>query len=143
MSWKLNPFTGKPQYVETSADESLSAKRLEIDKLATGSVAFLDLVTLVSTTHVETSNVDTKQNATVFGLALNAAIDGELVRVLLFGHFEDVSLTFALNESLFQDASGSLTSIATTIVGEYWSRVGRSYGPGSIFIDPEAPIEVR
>jgi len=143
VSWKLNPFTGKPQYVETSADESLSAKRLEIDKIATGSVDFLDLVTLISTTNVKTSSVDTKQNATVFGLALNSAINGAVVRVLLFGHLEDVSLSFALNESLFQNSLGKLTGTATTIVGEYWSRVGRSYGSGSIFIDPEPPIEVR
>lgn len=144
MSWKLNPFTGGYQYSsDESAEESLSANRLEINKIATGPVGYLQLVTLISTTNVSISGVDSRENATVFGLALNSAIDGEVVRILLFGHYDDPLLTFGLNESLFQDMNGDLTTVATTIVGENWARVGRSYGDGSVFISPESPVEVQ
>lgn len=144
MSWKLNPFTGSYQYSnDRTSQESLSANRLEIDKIATGAVGYLQLVTLISPTNVSISNVDNRENATVFGMALNDAVDGEVVRILLFGHYDDALLAFGLNESLFQDKDGNLTTVATTIVGEHWSRVGRSYGDGSIFISPESPIEVQ
>lgn len=144
MTWKLNPFTGSYQYVETSTtEESLSANRLEIDKIASGSIGYLQLVTLIDNDTVEVAGVDSRQKATIFGLALNTASDGDLVRILLFGHYEDVSLNFSLHENLFQDMNGNLTTTASTIVGEYWTRIGRSYGNGAIFISPEPPVEVR
>jgi hypothetical protein len=146
MGWKYNPFIGKLVNYEDqdeASEESLSAKRLEIDKVASLPILKHSLVTLTSETHVKTSGVSSLEDSTVFGMALNAANSGEIVRVLLFGHYSDPSLVFGTNESLFQNASGMLTTTATTIVGEFWARVGRSYGGGSIFISPEPPVGVE
>lgn len=146
MSWRYNPFSGTVDFypeIDDTPEESLSAKRLEIDKIASGNISTLQLVSLITDDTVTPSGVATRDAATVFGMAITDAGDGELVRILLFGHYTNENISFGLNQSLFQDALGNLTTTATTIVGESWARVGRSYGGGSVFISPEAPVEVQ
>ena len=123
-----------------SADD---ANRIEVTRLVNGSpVSKYDPVSLLTATEVITSNVDTKDKATVFGVALHDAGVGEEVRILIFGMISDPVFTFPLNIPLFQSALGPISSQATTIVGEFFCEIGKSNGVGSILVKPTLPVEV-
>ena len=118
------------------------ANRLVVVRIADGAIALNDPVYLVTNDTVSTAGVSTRQEATVFGIALEAANDGDALRVLIFGNHADPSFTFTLNAPLFNSALGPISTQSTTIVGEFFCRIGKSNGPGSIFVSPEAPTEV-
>lgn len=123
-----------------SADD---ANRIEVTRTVNGiAVTKYEPVSLVSATDVIPSNVDTRNNATVFGVALHDAAIGEDVRILIFGMITDPVFTYPLNDTLYNSALGPLALIATTIVGEFFCSVGKSNGAGSILVEPGKPTEV-
>lgn len=142
MSYRLNPFTGKFDYFQDggTADD---ANRIEVTRVVNGSsIAKYDPVALVTATDVTTASVLTKDLATVFGLALHAADPGEDVRILIFGMVSDAVFTYPLNDVLYNSLAGPISLVATTIVGEFFTPIGKSNGAGSILVDPGKPTEV-
>ena len=142
MSYKFNPLSGQLDYYEEggSADD---ANRIEVTRKVDGvAVTKYDPVALITATEVIPSNVDTLNNATVFGLALEDAAIGQDVRILIFGIVSDSFFTFPLNDPLFNSVSGAISATATTIVGEFFCQIGKSNGLGSILVDPSKPTEV-
>jgi len=119
------------------------ANRIEVTRVVIGgNVSKYDPVSLVTATEVTTSDVDTKDRATVFGVALHSAIVGENVRILIFGIITDVIFTYPLNATLYNSSQGPISTIATTIVNEYFCGVGKSNGAGSILVEPTLPTKV-
>jgi len=142
MSYRLNPFTGKFDYFQAggTADD---ANRIEVTRIVDGTaVSKYDPVSLISATDVIPTNVDTRNNATCFGVALHNAVIGEEVRILIFGMISDVVFTYPLNAPLYNSIAGALSLVPTTIVGEYFCQVGKSNGTGSILVEPGKPTEV-
>lgn len=126
----------------SQAIRALKAERLERTRVAAGAITKFDPVRLNLSNEVLTASVISEAEATVFGVALNDAALGEDCLVLLFGSLEDVSFAFDLSVGLFQSALGPISNQSTTIVGEWFCRIGKSNGTGAIFINPEAPVEV-
>lgn len=124
------------------AISALKAERLEVSRIAVGAVLQFSPVRLVTKDSVEVANVDTLAKATVYGVALTTVANGESVSILLMGNLEDPSFAFGLNVGLFQSALGPISAQSTTIVGEFYCRIGKSNGAGSIFVQPEVPVEV-
>jgi hypothetical protein len=80
----------------------------------------------------------TDLDATVLGLTLNTALNGDSVVCLLLGAYADPSFTFAENATLYLGANGLLT--ATEPVVGFMTRVGWGLGSGEIFLSLENPI---
>lgn len=142
MPYKFNPFTSNFDLVQDggTADD---ADRIEVTRQVNGgSIAKYEPVALVTANEVATADVDTKDHATVFGLALHAANTGEDIRILIFGMISDPVFTFALNVPLFQSSTGAISATATTVVGEFFCKIGKSNGTGSILVAPQLPTEV-
>lgn len=128
--------------IASQAIQALRAERLEVTRTAVGAIPLYSPVRLVTADTVSVANVDTRINATVYGIAIESKLTGEDVKILLMGNLEDPSFTFGLNDGLFQSAAGPISDQSTTIVGEFFCRIGKSNGTGSIFVNPELPIEV-
>ena len=142
MPYRLNPFTGKFDYFQDggTADD---ANRIEVTRVVNGlAISKYDPVSLVTATEVVTADVDTKDRATIFGLALHAASPGEDIRILIFGMISDPVFTYPLNDVLYNSSAGPISLVATTIVGEFFTPIGKSNGAGSILVDPGKPTEV-
>ena len=118
------------------------AVKLELSLIATSSISKLDLVKLDSNTHCSRANFTSSQNASVIGVALNSAIGGNTVKVLLFGILEDPSLLFALNDLLFLKSDSTITDIGTSTTGDFLVVVGKSLGTGAIFVNVSTPEEI-
>lgn len=139
----FNPTT---QRFETKADLagiSDVALSLEITRVASEDLDIGDTVYAVNSTNVGIGDIDTYEKASVIGIATNTALTGENVTVKLLGVFTDPQYAAIPNGvPVFQDTNGKLTTAATTIVGEFWTRIGDSLGGGSILVKPEEPTEV-
>lgn len=121
-------------------DVALSAKRLEVDRIADEDIVIGDWVTATSGTNVALGQNNVAAKAVILGMALTDTLTGGTVKVLLFGNYESVLLAYALNIPLFLGINGKATIVAP-IVG-YQTNVARSNGAGSIFVKVEEPIAV-
>ena len=76
----------------------------------------------------------------MLGISIQAGLTGQDIAVLLFGKIEDASFNFPLNEPLFLDLNGVITSTPPTT--DFSVNIGHSLGLGAIFIDIKEPIEL-
>lgn len=83
---------------------------------------------------------DTYENASVVGVAFDTGGPAFNGRVVSHGRIQDGSFTFGTNVTLYLGASGVITSTppATGVL----TRIGKSLGNGSIFINIDDPIEL-
>ena len=83
---------------------------------------------------------DTFEKAQVLGVALNAGIVGDKIRILTFGGLEDPSFVFSADKNLYLGEFGNLTT--TPVVGGYDLTVGKVLGLGEIWVDIKEIIEL-
>jgi len=100
------------------------AEWLVIEKIAGETISALNLVRFqdADTVKLATNNL-IYADAKVTGIALNAAMAGGTVRVLIFGVIEDQYFSYPANTLLFLGANGTITDTAplsgfSTIIGE-------------------------
>jgi hypothetical protein len=84
------------------------------------------------------NNNTTIDEATVIGISITGASDGNKVKYKIMGSHTDSSFTFALNAPIYLGTSGSLTSIAPS--SGFRTQIGYSKGVGEIFINIQEPI---
>lgn len=143
MSLTYNPITGQFNNSSSGSTVVESTKRLQVVKTANEDLVIGDSVKMDDANSCSKSGVDTRENASVVGLCVSDALSGEDVTILLLGLIDNpVFLSIPFGVSVFQNNSGGVTINATTIVGEFWTRIGKSYGNGVILVGPEEPVEV-
>lgn len=87
-------------------------------------------------------SVDTYENATAIAIASASGSAGSEVLGIYIGKLELSTSTFTSSQPLFLAADGSITDVATTIIGEYITRLGKGLYSGSIYVQCEEPVEV-
>ena len=140
MGYKWNPFTGTLDYVADAAitvEDALSAKTLILEKIASENVSALKALYLdTNTTCRHASNVS-EIEGTVIGIALNSAIIGGNVRILVFGLLDDPFFNFTLNDRIFLGTNGELINYQP--VSGVLTGIGYGLGSGSIQISIDKP----
>lgn len=76
--------------------------------------------------------------ASVVGITRTSANDGSKIKYKIIGKFDDSSLNFPINDSIYLGVSGVLTNIPP--VTGHRVKVGTSNGSGSIQINIEEPV---
>lgn len=109
-------------------------------RIAGENISALKVVRLINENEVLIASKDTFGEAQALGVALNAALTGEQIRVLSLGILEDAFFTFPLNDLLFLDSSGNITNVEP--LSGTRTVVGKSLGPGSIYVKLEEPIVI-
>jgi hypothetical protein len=128
---------GPPGPSATNSDE---AKILADTYLAGQTISALRVVRASSNTEVVyATNNSTFENAQAIGIALNSGLFGSDIKVQFFGAVFDSFFNFPINAPIFLGTNGNISSSPGT-PGQYNMRIGKSLGPGGIFIDLEEPI---
>jgi hypothetical protein len=149
VGYTFNPFTqtldrkGSGSTVDFNGETVGASKRLEIVKVANEDLLIGDIVKMDNNLSCSKSGVDTRGNASVVGVCVTSANSGSTVTIQIMGIFENsVYASIPYGKAIYQTNDGKLTVNATSIVGEFYTRVGKSYGNGVILIKPEEPVEV-
>lgn len=124
----------------TSFPVTDEVSKLVISKVADEAISALQLVTLTSNTNCKLADNGTYDDALVLGVALNGGGIGTTIEILSFGVLEDPFFTYALNDVLFLNSSGTITNTPPTT--GFSTTIGQSLGTGAIFITVERPIEL-
>jgi hypothetical protein len=118
--------------------------RLTTTRIATTAISALRILKFDSGTHVSyATNDSTYGDSFAIGIALNSAIIGGTVEILLFGALNDPFFSYPVNENLYLDSNGGITNIAPSLPSaSFLVKIGSSMGAGSIFIKMEQPISL-
>jgi hypothetical protein len=118
--------------------------RLTTTRKATVAVSALRLVKFDSSTHISPATNDAAySDAQVIGMALNSAVIGGDVAILLFGAATDAFFAYAVNDNLFLGVNGVITDIPPSApTANFLVRVGSSMGTGAIFLNMEQPVSL-
>lgn len=136
----LATYGGDPDNVKVVI--SGQAEKLVKTFVAGEAIARLQPVRLSTSQEIFTSNKDTNyQEANVTGVAINSVGAGGDVQVQFFGILDDPSFSFLASEPVFL-GSGSLQQNAPVASGEFITEVAQGLGAGSIFINPNSPVEI-
>lgn len=122
------------------SSEALSAKRLEITRIADEDIDEGEFVTATSGTNISLAQNNVEAKAVVLGLALNSGVTGEEITVLLFGNYESTGLTYGLNEPVFLGVDG--LGSATIPASGWITRIATGNGTDSMFVKVEETIEI-
>ena len=143
MSYKFNPLTGNFDYYSSSTSgDAYAAQVLKISRIASEDILEGEMLKADSPTHCSLATSDTNaQDAMAIGIALNNALTGETVDILLLGVAENTSFTiFSLNSPLYLDINGGITD--TKKLSGYHVPIGKSLGGNQIFISIESPTVI-
>lgn len=130
-----------PSFIPASVNDK--ATKLVVDRTAQLVVSEGELVRAIGTSKVQPADANTTaSDATVLGLALNDALVGENVSVLVLGIVSDPSYSvFPINSQLFLDLDGAITDDRPTQPSrKFLTEVGKSLGNGEILISIEPPV---
>lgn len=86
------------------------------------------------------NNEGTFPQAMATGIALNSALSGFPVDVIILGVLVDPSWNWSANNLIFLDVNGSIVSTAPTL--GYSVRLGKTLTPTAVLIDIQEPIEL-
>ncbi len=123
-----------------SGTGSGDASAVKSTKIAGEDLSALKVVALSSANEVVLADKATCGEALAYGVTLTAGIMGANVEVLNQGILEDPFFSYPLNDILFLDSSGNITNVAPTT--GFSLIIGKSLGPGSIYVDIDVPIEL-
>lgn len=137
MPYKFNPISGQFDFFK-SKETAVSAERLSFKKQAAEDISALRLVILDSNDLCRLARLDTLENSSVVGIALNGGASGSLIEILTLGVVNDAFFTFPVNVPLFLNDTGQITdSVPSSGISV---RIGNGLGNGAIYIKIERPI---
>lgn len=119
---------------------STDSQKLVTTFISNGDISAMKPVRAIDLSNVIIANDNTYLESRVIGITTHAALDGEPIKVQLFGKLDDASFNFPLNEPLFVNEFGNITDIFS--LDDFHSKIGYSLGNGSIFVQPAEPIEL-
>jgi len=115
-----------------------SAVKLSFSKIADNTISALQIVRLTSDTNIDLADKSVLGTALAAGIAINGGTVGSTIVVVAAGIVEDASFTYTLNDILFLNTSGAITTVAPTT--GFSTVIGKSLGTGAIYINIEQPI---
>jgi len=140
----VQQFAAGNTIINTNDSVSTSAELLLVTRVLDEDCDALKLVTATSGTNVSIADHTVEAKSRVLGMALESGLTGDTIDILLFGNKLDGSFSFGLNKHLYNNA-GDLTEtppLPPSGVTWYISEVAFSNGSGSVFINPQPPLEV-
>lgn len=114
-----------------------SAKEISFNAVAGETISATKLVYL-SNDLLFLGSLSTREQAQVLGVALQAGNAGTLIKVLIFGRYDDPSFVFPSGSSLYLTGTGNISTTAPT--SGYNKEVGQALANGSIFINIKQTI---
>ena len=136
MSYRFNPFTGQLDLVGNNGSTTVNADVVDVVFEAAEIIPALKVVYGSSPSQV--SIASSLMPHKPLGLALNAALAGQSVTVRCFGEVSDLSFGFAVDEPLFCNALGNLSS--TPVIVGYHTEVAHGLGAGKVFVNVKNQI---
>jgi len=121
-------------------DGNLSAANGE-SRTASEAISKGQLMRIDDTGKWVVGNVDTYENATVVAIATDSASAGENLLGIYIGKVS-VPSTTTDSKALFLSSTGYPIETATTIVGEYVTRIGKGLFQDTVYVQCEEPVEV-
>ncbi|MCK5882754.1 MAG: collagen-like protein [Bacteriovoracaceae bacterium] len=98
------------------------------------------LVTATSGTNIAGASSSSEAKSRVLGMLIESGVAGESKAVLLFGNRVSTGFTYGLNKPLYLNPTGGMQE--TIPVSGWVTKVASSNGSGSIFVQPEEPMEI-
>ena len=144
MPFKYNPFTGTLDYNPPKSTMN-SATSLQVTRTALEEIFSGECVMSSSASEVRlATNDQTVDKALVLGIAVNHALPGENVTVVIMGVINNSNYSaFTLNSPLFLDSNGGITDVRPVLpTSKYLLQVAKSLGSNSIFIQIETPTQL-
>jgi hypothetical protein len=141
VAFRWNPISGAFDY--TNAMTADSSTYLIINRIASENILKTEVLSYTPIGQMKLANNNTTaDDAFVVGVAMNNALAGQSVDVLLMGIINDpIFNVFPLNATIYLDINGGSTDIKPTLPGaSSWTIVGRSYGNGEVFVNPSRPV---
>jgi hypothetical protein len=128
--------------IDSSLLPIVSASSLQLTKIAQMTIVQGDAVRAFSDTHVVQASQDsTLEAASVLGVAMNSAIAGQPVTLLVLGIYTlPLFNIFPVNSPLFLDVNGGLSDDRPTT--GFKTTVGKSLGNGSIMVQIGEPTQL-
>lgn len=114
------------------SQDAESAKEISFNAIAGETISATKLV-YISSDLLFLGNLATREQAQVLGIATQSGNAGALIKVLLFGRYDDPSFTFSSGSSLYLTGVGNISTTAPT--SGYNKEVGQALATGSIFIN--------
>ena len=109
-----------------------------VRKIATETISALKLVVPVDKDRVEIAEPSVFADSMVLGVATTSGNNGDEIKVTTYGEIEDAFFNFPVNDLLYLGNNGTITNVAPS--DPFHVSIGKSLGPGAIFIDIEQPI---
>jgi len=119
-----------------------SSTYLVVRRLAKEHILRTECVTIFSDTEVKLAqNNTTSLDAVVLGMAVNDALPGEYVNIIVMGILKDSAFSvFGLRSNIFMDQDGSITDIRPVPpLANSYTIIGTYIGNNEIFINPVKP----
>ena len=139
MSFRLNPFTGQ---LDTIESQSPDVAATIVTREAAENISALRMVIVNAGSTVELANSDQSfEDAKTIGMTLTAVTTGNQVRIVTFGIIEDASFVFSPNDQLYLNQDGNITTTPPSLPGDVYNVfIGQALGSGEIFINVQEPI---
>jgi len=121
------------------------ATKVAVERIAHGDILSGDLVRAFSPNYVTLADPTTDaDSANVLGVAITDALDGNTVKILVFGIVTNpIFNVFAVNDILFLDDLGAITNVKPTLPSsKYQTSIGKSLGGTEIFVNIMPPIKL-
>lgn len=123
------------------AKKPKDSSQLIVKREAVEVISALKLVASAGANLIKIAEPDESfEDAQVLGVAINAAIVGAQVEVLLNGVITDLSFNFPLNSLLYLGDNGTITDVQPTT--GYRVSVGKATGINEIYIEIQETIEL-
>jgi len=135
MGYKWNPLSSSLDYF---SDTASSTESLVISRIAGENISSIKVVYLNNSTDCMLANNTSLSQATVIGISTSSAITGGSLNVLSAGVLIDASLVFAVNQLVFLDINGNMTTTQPAS-GSYLTQIGFGLGAGSMYIKIGTP----
>lgn len=129
-----------PSHIDVFVDAS-QAQYLVVERVCDEDIAQSRFVSAINGTDVALAQYDDSLKSTVLGISLDAGLETETIRVLMFGNIVDTIFSgIGLNQPYFLASDGEISSTAPA--DGYRVALGTSNGDNSGFVKIEEPIEI-
>lgn len=135
--------TPSGQNIQIASITPTAVSAIQLTLTAVGTVTAFQMVVSVTGTTASTGNDNTTfQNASVIGIALTSATNGNTFTALLFGTTSDASFSgFTLNNPVYLNTTGFLTQ-TLPVRPNFLVNCGKYIGANTVFIDINQPVQL-
>lgn len=87
-------------------------------------------------------SINSYKEATAVAIATESGAAASKVLGIYVGKVDITSLGYSDSEALFISDTGTITNVATSVIGTYITKLGKGLYPGAMYVQCEEPVEV-